>query len=41
MAYKQLKQAAGCIIGQSWEKYRKVWKSKKTNKKNGKEWRGE
>ena len=33
MAYKRLKQAAGCVIGQSWEKYEKSYFFVKSNKK--------
>jgi hypothetical protein len=36
MAYKWVKQAAGCIIHRSEEKYGKVWKSKKTKEKQEK-----
>jgi hypothetical protein len=30
MGYKGWKRAAGWVIGQSWEKYGNVWKSKKS-----------
>jgi hypothetical protein len=33
LAYTRLKLAAGCVIGESEEKYGKVWKSKKTKEK--------